>query len=46
MEGNEDIFEIMNDPAFRGLTSEQLVREGYDRLRPEGRLKARSFATL
>jgi hypothetical protein len=33
MEGNEDIFEIMNDAAFRGLASEQLVREGYDQLR-------------
>lgn len=34
MEGNEEIFDrIMNDPAFRNLASEQLMREVYERLR-------------
>jgi type I restriction enzyme, R subunit len=34
MEGNEGIFDkIMNDPAFRNLASEQLMREVYERLR-------------
>jgi type I restriction enzyme R subunit len=39
MEGNEEIFDkIMNDPAFRNLASEQLMREVYERLRTsEGR---------
>jgi type I restriction enzyme R subunit len=42
MEGNEEIFDrIMNDPAFRNLASEQLMREVYERLRnrepPAGR---------
>jgi type I restriction enzyme, R subunit len=33
MEGNEEIFDkIMNDPAFRNLASEQLMRE-VERLR-------------
>jgi type I restriction enzyme R subunit len=34
MEGNEEIFDrVMNDPAFRNLASEQLMREVYRRLR-------------
>jgi type I restriction enzyme R subunit len=34
MDGNEEIFDrIMNDPAFRNLASEQLMREVYKRLR-------------
>ena len=34
MEGNEEIFDrIMNDPAFRNLASEQLMREVYEQLR-------------
>ncbi|WP_339038098.1 type I restriction endonuclease [Bradyrhizobium symbiodeficiens] len=34
MDGNEEIFDkIMNDPVFRGLASEQLMREVYERLR-------------
>jgi type I restriction enzyme, R subunit len=34
MEGNEEIFDrIMNDPAFRNVASEQLMRDVYERLR-------------
>jgi type I restriction enzyme R subunit len=34
MEGNEEIFDkVMNDPAFRGIASEHLMREVYERLR-------------
>ena len=39
MEGNEEIFDkIMNDPAFRNIASEQLMREVYERIRrgPDG----------
>jgi type I restriction enzyme R subunit len=40
MEGNEEIFDrVMNDPAFRNLAAEHLVRDVYQRLRqpnPEG----------
>ena len=36
IDSNEEIFDkIMNDPAFRGLAAEQLMREVYDRLRRE-----------
>jgi type I restriction enzyme R subunit len=34
MEGNEEIFDrIMNDPAFRNIASEHLMRDVYERLR-------------
>jgi type I restriction enzyme R subunit len=34
MEGNEEIFDkVMNDPAFRNIASEHLMREVYERIR-------------
>jgi type I restriction enzyme, R subunit len=34
MEGNEEIFDrIMNDPTFRNLAAEHLMRDVYERLR-------------
>jgi type I restriction enzyme R subunit len=34
MEGNEEIFDkVMNDPTFRNIASEHLMREVYERLR-------------
>ena len=36
MEGNEEIFDrIMNDPTFRNIASDQLMREVYERLRKQ-----------
>ena len=38
MDGNEEIFDrVMNDPAFRNLASEHLMRDVYQRLRRSDR---------
>jgi type I restriction enzyme, R subunit len=35
MEGNEDIFDrLMNDPEFRNIAANELLRDVYNRLRP------------
>jgi type I restriction enzyme, R subunit len=37
MEGNEEIFDrVMNDPAFRIIAADQLMRDVYERLRQSG----------
>lgn len=37
LDGNEEIVErVLNDPAFRGLASDQLMRQVYDRLKRAG----------
>lgn len=34
MDGNEEIFDkVMNDPAFRNVASDHLMREVYERFR-------------
>jgi len=46
MEGNEEIFDrIMNDPAFRNLASEQLMREVYEWLRDREPSAARASSS-
>ena len=38
MEGNEEIFDrVMNDPVFRNLASDHLMRDVYERIRRTAR---------